>query len=134
MPPDHAAYVSALQGRPWTPEQNCWALVRDVQRDLFGRDLPAFEIQDRLTARELVRAFGQYPEERQRWVQVAIPQDGAIVLMHRNGAHARAIHAGVFLGLDGGGILHVDEPQGVAYETPFELLMRNWRCEFYGPR
>lgn len=69
---DPAAYVSALQGQPNTVERHCWEWVREIQRDLFGRDLPPVLIPDRLNARELVRAFHGH-EERARWQQVPLP-------------------------------------------------------------
>ena len=130
---DPAAYVSALQGRPWSVDAHCWNLVRDVQRDLFGRDLAPVLLADRLDARELVRAFNDHPE-RARWQEITGPMNGAIVLMHRQGAHARAIHAGVYLDLDGGGVLHADEEAGVTFDDPVSLQMRNWRVEFYAPK
>lgn len=130
---DPATYVSALQGRPWSIEAHCWDLVRQVQRDLFGRDLPAVLIADRLNARDLVRIFHAH-DERARWQPVAKPAHGAIVLMHRPGAHARAIHAGVYLDLDGGGVLHADEDAGVTFDGAAELHLRGWRTEHFIPR
>lgn len=130
---DAAAYVSARQGRPYTSDEHCWWLVRETQRDLFGRDLPAVLIDEVLGPRELVRAFHGHPE-RQQWQEVSRPQHGGVVLMHKPGAHARAIHAGIFLDLDGGGVFHTDEDHGVTFDTLFDLSVRNWRCEFYLPR
>ena len=130
---DAAAYVSALQGRPWSVERHCWALVEDVQRDLFGRDLPPVHLDERLTTRELARMFRDHPEQR-RWREVSVPEHGAIALMHRGGGHARAIHAGVFLDLDGGGVLHVDEPHGVTFDGHLDLVLRNWTSAYFLPR
>ena len=129
---DAAAYVSALQGRPWTTTNHCWALVLEVQRDLFGRVLPPFLIDGRLTARELVAAFHGH-EERRNWRQVAVPSDGAVVLMHRPGSPSRAIHTGVYLALEGGGVLHADEQAGVTFDGSADLLVRGWRAEFFLP-
>lgn len=131
--PDPAAYVSALQGRPWSTEQHCWHLVAQVQRDLYGRDLPAVELDDKPTALQLVRKFNSHPE-RVRWHQVTLPHDGAVVLLNRPGSKVRAIHAGVYLDLDRGGVLHVDDPHGVTFDSLLDLQLRNWRCEFYLPR
>ncbi|NEU15031.1 glycoside hydrolase [Methylobacterium sp. BTF04] len=127
-----AAYVSARQGSPYTATEHCWNLVRETQRDLFGRDVPAVLIEGALNARELVRAFHGHTE-RQNWREVGQPQNGAIVLMHKPGAHARAIHAGTYLNLDLGGVFHTDEDHGVTFDSLFELTVRNWRTEFYVP-
>lgn len=129
---DPAGYVSARQGRPYTVDEHCWWLVREAQRDLFQRDVPPVLIGDSLNARELVRAFHGH-EERRNWREVTAPAHGAIVLMHKPGVHARAIHAGIYLDLDGGGIFHTDEEHGVTFDSLFDLSVRNWRCEFYLP-
>jgi hypothetical protein len=104
-----------------------------VQRDLFGRDLPAVLIDDHLSAATLVRTFHGHAE-RQRWMQVAQPVNGAVVLMSRPGSRSRSIHAGVYLDLDGGGVLHADEEAGVTYDSGLDLSLRNWRTEYYVPR
>lgn len=129
---DPAAYVSARQGRPYTDTEHCWWLVREAQRDLFGRDVPAVLIAGALNARALVQAFHGHAERR-NWRQTARPEHGAIVLMHKPGAHARAIHAGIYLALDGGGVFHTDTDHGVTFDGLFELSVRNWRAEFYVP-
>lgn len=79
-----------------------------------------------------MRAFHGH-EERRRWRATSLPVGGAIVLMHRPGTGARAIHAGTYLALDGGGVLHVDDPHGVVFDTPLDLGLRNWACEYYVP-
>lgn len=126
---DAAAYVSERQGRPYSETEHCWRLVEHTQRDLFGEELPSVDLAG-MDLRALAKAFHGHPE-RQRWVQVARPTHGAIVLMHRPGAFARAIHAGVYLDLDGGGVFHTDEHHGVCFDTLLEIALRNWRAEFY---
>ena len=37
---DRIGYIDSLTGKPWSANFHCWACVRQVQRDLFGRDLP----------------------------------------------------------------------------------------------
>lgn len=127
-----AEYVSERQGQPYTLENHCWALVRETQRDLFGRALPEIVLDDHPTPLALVRAFHRHPE-RQRWSQATMPVHGAIVLMHRPGSGARAVHAGTYLNIETGGVFHTDEDHGVTFDTTFELNLRNWRCEFYIP-
>jgi cell wall-associated NlpC family hydrolase len=39
-----AHWAARWVGRPWAPHFNCWHLVREVQRDVFGRDMPALPI------------------------------------------------------------------------------------------
>ena len=134
------AYVSALINEPWARDgRHCWRLVVDVQRDLFGRELPAVLDVAPATAGEARRVnpklFAEHAE-RARWREVDDPQHGAIVLMHRAGAPRDAlIHAGVYLALDGGGILHCDAPQGVAFDRVQELIeVRRWAPRYFIPR
>jgi hypothetical protein len=99
------AYVSALINQPWARDgRHCWRLVVEVQRDLFGRTLPAvLESAPAGSRRPDAKAalFAEH-EERARWIETTpIPAHGAIVLMHRRGMPADAfIHAGVYLALD----------------------------------
>lgn len=129
---DRIEYIGDLIGQHYSAEQNCWWLVREVQRDLYGRELPVVDVGEHINARVLVRAFHNHPE-RERWYQVTTPVDGAIVLMHRPGTHARAIHSGVYLDLDNGGVLHTDTDHGVTFDAMFDIALRNWHVEYYVP-
>lgn len=134
MPPDAAAYVSSRLGRPYSTDEHCWWLVREVQRELFGRGLPVVEIAEHLGALQLARAFRDHPE-RKNWRETGAPVHGAVVLMHRPGSTARAIHSGTYLALEGGGVLHTDAEHGVTFDSLFELTrVRNWRLEYHVPR
>lgn len=134
-PPDDGAYVSRLINQLWVRDGlHCWRLVVDVQRDLFGRVLPAvIDIAPvGLEGRRLKPKLFAEHAERVRWRDVAAPVHGAIVLMHQASAPAEAIiHAGVYLAIDGGGVLHCDDPQGVAFDTLRELTIRRWSPATY---
>lgn len=134
MSTDAALYVSARLGRPYSTDEHCWWLVREVQRALFGRELPIVQIAEHLDALQLVRAFRDHPE-RKNWRDVPAPMHGAVVLMHRPGSRTRrAIHSGTYLALEGGGILHTDAEHGVTFDSPFDLTrVRNWRLEYHVP-
>lgn len=137
---DAGAYVSALINQPWARDgRHCWRLVVEVQRDLFGRTLPA--VLDTAPAVREGRAlkprlFAEH-EERARWIETTpIVAHGAIVLMHRRGMPPDAlIHAGVYLALDAGGVLHCDAPQGVVFDSMRELTeLRRWSPRFFIPK
>lgn len=106
---------------------DCWALVRQVQREHYGRDLPAIHV-DAGDLAALGAAFARHPE-RARWRRVEAPQDGDCVLTHK-GAHAD--HVGVYLDLDGGRILHSVRGSGVVCTALPVLRRMGWHpLEFY---
>lgn len=122
-----------MLGRPWEADGlHCWALVRDAATALFGVVLPP--VLDVAPAGRLTKAelFNTHPE-RANWVEVDRPGRWAVCLMHRRRAREELLeHAGIYLDVDGGGILHVDDPHGVVFDTPFELpRLRKWAAPLY---
>ncbi len=117
--------INAYVGAPWQADGlHCWELVRRVQERVFGRTVPFVAVApgDR---RELLTAFETHPA-RSHWAAFENPAHGAIVLMSRGDAR-RDCHAGTYLDVDGGGILHADEHAGVMFERPEYLAARGWR-------
>lgn len=110
-------------GRPWASGANgpdsfdCWGLVREVERDHFGRELPDAPDRQALidTAREVLGA--------QAWVRTIAPIEGDGVIM-RMGPQ---VHVGVYLEADGGGVLHAVEGVGVVFTARDQLAVRGWR-------
>lgn len=125
--PSAEQFVSSMIGRSYESRGlHCWALVRDCQREVFGRALPAV-LATPESKRELVRLMGQRHAHAD-WREADQPEHGAVVFMTRrgHGPSRAACHAGVWLALDGGGVLHTDAPHGVVFETLPELTARNW--------
>ena len=125
-----AEFIESVYGAKWSTTDHCWDLVLRGQREIFGIEVPSVLIADKLEARALVRMFNLHPE-RKRWIRVNLPENGAVVLMSRAGPHGRAIHAGIYFDLDGGGILHVDEPHGAVFEDALAIQLRGWVCDYY---
>ena len=128
-------FVEDVIGRAYEPAGlHCWELVRTCQAAVFGRGLPPVLVAPE-RKRELVGLMElrhSYPG----WRQIEAPAHGAVVFMTRNGhdISKAACHAGVWLDLDGGGVLHTDDPHGVVFETLPELAARNWAdLSFYEP-
>jgi len=119
-------------GIPWSAtgdgpvSYHCWAFVRHIQKQHFGRDLPGIPNPEDVLA--IARGFRDHPE-RQRWELVNAPNDGDCVLMRQ----ARyPIHVGVWLAVDNGGVLHCSQEAGVAFQTLNSLALNGWSVEgFY---
>lgn len=126
-------WATAYIGTPWQagaqgPEAyDCWGFFRHVQAAHFGRQVPEILIDpDQLRA--VVRAFAHHPEHEQ-WAQVSAPAEGDAVLL----AHAaHPSHVGVWVGADGGGVLHCVRGQGVVFSGLAALAAAGWgHVRFY---
>lgn len=123
-------------GLPWesgaqgSDAYDCWALVRQVQRAHYGRELPIIQVDahDQAAVRA---AFAGHPE-RARWQRVYPPQDGDCVLTHKG---AQVDHVGVYLELDDGRelrVLHAIRGSGVVCTALPALRRLGWHpLEFY---
>lgn len=126
-------WESDYLGRPWQkgaggPDAfDCWGLVRAVQRDVYGRELPEVDV-DAMDVRAVVRAFCAHPE-RSRWQRLDVPAQGDCVLL----SHARhPSHVGLWLDCNGGGVLHSLRGSGVVFSSLASLRRDRWaRIEFY---
>jgi len=92
---------------------DCWGLLQEVRNRYFGVSVPDVRFGD--AARDLY-------EQKLRngdWEIVPIPAHGDGVLL-RDGNHP---HVGVYLDIDGGGILHALEGVGVTFTRLSQLRM-----------
>ncbi len=104
-------------GRQWVNrEHDCWAFTRLIQLNHFGRDLPPIDI-DAGDVASCVRAFNSHPE-KQHWQAIDVPMDGDVLLMSQN---KQPTHIGVWLEIDGGGVLHCVEKGGVIFTKRRDL-------------
>ena len=107
-----AAYI----GTPWVagaqgPEAfDCMAFFRHVQGEHFGVAVPPIIAPDYDDPSALVDLFSNHPE-RARWATLAKPEHGCAALIRR------PMHIGVWLDLDGGGVLHCVRGHGVVFTS-----------------
>jgi cell wall-associated NlpC family hydrolase len=126
-----ADFLKVVSGKPYAvlgqgPEAyNCGGLVRACQRDVFGRDLP-ITIANGSNLRSVVKAIKE-SELRTDWHEAPAgtkPKDGDIVAMsHAQHEH----HVGVWLSIDGGGVLHAIQTFGVCFDTLVHLRVQGFR-------
>lgn len=133
MTPIPIHWASRYVGMPWEngaqgpAAYDCWALVRQVQREHYGRELPMIVV-DAEDGSAVHDAFRSHPE-RARWTRVDSPQDGDCVLTHKGN---EVDHVGVYLDLDGGRVLHAITGSGVVCTTLPTLQRLGWYpLEFY---
>jgi len=118
-------------GIPWHaqgdgPDQfHCWSFVRHIQARHFDRILP--EIPNPEDTLPVLRAFKSHPERR-RWDLVSVPMDGDCVLMRQS---RQPSHIGVWLDVDGGGILHCARGCGVVFQRRTTLVQSGWQIDGY---
>ncbi len=126
-------WAVSLIGLPWSatgdgPDGfNCWTFVAQVQKKHFNRDLPLIAVPgDDLG--QVLRAFRDHPERKQ-WEKVESPTAGDCILLRKARYPA---HVGVWLDIDGGGVLHCVEGAGVVYQKLAALPAHGWQIEgFY---
>lgn len=107
------------------PAMNCWAFFRHVQREQFGRHIPAIVLDAPLV--EAMRLFRDRPATL-GWEKVEEPapaRSGYPVLMgHRRHPH----HIGVYVDdYQGGGVLHCAAGVGSALHSLFHLNIAGWQ-------
>lgn len=117
-----AHWAEQYIGQTWEAgTYDCWAFFRAVQRQQFGRHVPLVSV-DATSLRDVAEAFRDHPE-RGAWHEVETPAEGDAVLM----AHARyPSHVGVWVAVDGGGVLHCQKGCGVVFSSPQALRRAGW--------
>lgn len=109
------AQVELYNGKEYLLEGNgpdqwgCWFLLRHCLAEYFGVTMPLAPIGDEKACLELYTGKVRTGE----WKVVPYPQHGDPVLM-RGGILP---HVGLFLDIDGGGILHALEDVGVTFSS-----------------
>jgi cell wall-associated NlpC family hydrolase len=97
---------------------DCWGLVRHVQKNIYNRDVPEISV-DAMNIRAVVAAFNNHPE-RQNWEEVKEPKDGDCLLMSSG---KEPTHVGIWIDIDGGGVLHAIQGTGVVFSKNANLKL-----------
>lgn len=103
---------------------NCWGLLRYVLAQHFNKQLPAITLGDA----DGIRYAHSDAMQRGIYSPVGIPQHGDPVLL-RGGDNP---HVGIYLDIDGGGVLHSIDPYGVTWTKMRNLRTLGFsRYQFY---
>lgn len=118
--------------KKWSPDGagpdhfNCYNLVRDVYGQ-WGWELPILDI----TANSLigsVRAFKRW-QSMGIWERIKVPSHGCGVVLRRD---LQPIHCGIWLDIDGGGVLHAMGGLDITFMTLNQLTAVDLRSpKFY---
>lgn len=92
---------------------NCWYLTAHIERKYFGKEMPELDVLDQ----DQVLATYNQNVKTGYWSTTKYPIHGDVALL-KSGANP---HVGVFLDIDGGGVLHSQEGVGVVF-TPLQAL------------
>lgn len=114
-------------GKPWVSGKqgpdafDCWGLVRYVQRWHYNRELSEIHV-DADNVRAVVKEFTSH-NERQNWQAVDAPQDGDCLLLSQS---KEPTHVGVWLDVDGGGLLHAVKGTGVVFSSRANIKLMGY--------
>ena len=118
-------------GIPWEagtqgPEAfDCMAFFRHVQGKHFGIEVPSIIAPDYDDDAVLVDLFRNH-SERDNWLRVPKREHGCAVVIHR------PLHIGVWLDVDGGGVLHCVRGLGVIFTLDAVWQFSGFgRCEYF---
>lgn len=98
-------------GQRWKKgTHDCWAFCRKVEREQFGIEIPDIEIDSNNILAVVRHLNGN--QEKNNWVEVTDLQEGDVLYMSMgNQPH----HVGIYVQIDGGGVLHCIEGAGVIF-------------------
>lgn len=109
-----ASWAAGYIGLPWVAGAqgphafDCMGFFRFVQGKHFGIDVPPIIAPDYDDPAKLTSMFARH-EERDHWLLTEQPTHGCAVIIHR------PLHIGVWLDVDGGGVLHCARGTGVIF-------------------
>lgn len=100
---------------------DCWGFVRYALKHEYGYDVPQVNVNPECL-RDVLHAF-RTDLAFQAFVEVEKPQGGDVVLMRQA---KNPVHAGLWLDIDGGGVLHCVRESGVVFQNIRSLNLSGW--------
>lgn len=125
-------FANKYIGRPWVagaqgPDSfDCWGFVRYVLKHEYGFNVPQVNVNAECL-RDVLHAF-RTDLAFQAFKEVGKPQDSDVVLMRQS---KNPVHAGIWLDVDGGGVLHCVRDSGVVFQNVRSLNTCGWYLDSY---
>lgn len=120
-------FANKYIGRPWAAGAqggesfDCWGFVRYVLKHEYGYNVPQVNVNPECL-RDVLHAF-RADLAFQAFIEVTTPKDGDVVLMRQA---KNPVHAGLWLEIDGGGVLHCVRNSGVVFQNIRSLNASGW--------
>lgn len=120
-------FANKYIGCPWVagaqgPDSfDCWGFVRYVLKHEYGNNVPQVNVNAECL-RDVLHAF-RTDLAFQAFEEVFQPCDGDVVLMRQA---KNPVHAGLWLEIDGGGVLHCVRNSGVVFQNIRSLNASGW--------
>jgi len=115
-------YKAGAQG---PDNYDCMGFFRMIQSRHFGIEVPMIIAPNYDDKAELAAIFGNH-KERSQWTLIDKPEHGCAVIVHR------PMHIGIWLDVDGGGVLHCIVGAGVIFTSDSAWPMSGFgRREFF---
>ena len=111
-------FANKYIGRPWVagaqgPDSfDCWGFVRYVLKHEYGYAVPQVNVNPECL-RDVLHAF-RTDLAFTAFMEVPYPRGGDVVLMRQA---KNPVHAGLWLDVDGGGVLHCVRGNGVVFQN-----------------
>jgi len=126
-------WAITLLGSPWQaggrgPDAyDCWGLFQAVQREHYGREVKPLDV-DAGNTLAVAKAIRDHSKAI-NWQPTNEPKDGDAVLLSQGNYPT---HVGIWLDVDGGGVLHCQRGPGVIFTRKADLPSGGWaRIEYY---
>lgn len=120
-------YAQRYIGQPYKAGFfDCWGLVRKIYADEFGINLPRFPV-DVDNLRQLIKTVKEKSNSN-LWLELKQPEEGSIVLLRQS---RHPIHVGLWLNVDGGGVLHNERTMGTIFQDIHSLHLSGWQIAGY---
>ena len=125
-------FANKYIGLPWVAgasgpdEFDCWGFVRFVLEQEYKIKVPPVNVNPN-NLRDVLSAFKK-DLAFQSFQQVAVPMDGDVVLLRQA---KNPVHCGLWLNIDGGGVLHCVRGSGVVFQNIHSLNLSGWFLDSY---
>ncbi len=105
---------------------DCHHLVIELQKKIYNKELPSVAV-NAASLRDIVKKISK-DKVWDRFEKIDSPEDGCIVKLF---TAVNPDHIGLYIDIDGGGIIHSLRHTGVVFDTVFILQKTYSKLEFF---